>query len=86
VDADVLDGVEPDETAGIGSRTPADAGDEAVCTRQTFDLGAGLIGHGRVFGSLDDRRERPVDIEQNGRLLRLAPQPNELDGRAHDAS
>ena len=81
MDADVLDRVQTDQAASVVRRAAADAGDEAVLVRQPSDLGPGLLGHGRILGPLHDRRQRPVDVEQDGGLLRLAAEPNEQNRR-----
>ena len=83
VDADVLDAVEADHPPRVCRRPPADAGDERVTAGEALDLGPGLLGHGGILGPLDDRRERPVDVEEHGRLLRLAPESHQADGGAH---
>jgi hypothetical protein len=83
VDADVLDAVEADHPSRVGRGPAADAGDERISVRQALDLLPRLQRHGGVLGPFDDRRERPVDVEEHGRLLRLAPESHQADRGAH---
>jgi hypothetical protein len=85
MDTGVLDPVDADQRSGVRGRPPAHARDEPVPARQSPELGAGLVRHGRVLGPPDDRRERPVDVEEDSCLLGLAAQPHEQDRRAHHA-
>jgi hypothetical protein len=83
VHADVLDSFEPDHPPRVGRGSSGDARDERVPARKPLDLTAGLGGNHRVFWPLDDRRERPVDVEQHGRPLGLAAESHQPDGGAH---
>ena len=82
----MLDAFQVDEAANLRRRPPTDAGDEAVRARQALDLGKRLLRHGCVFGTLDDRSERPVHVEEDGRLLGVAAEADEQDGGAHIAT
>ena len=42
---------------------PAQAGDEEVAPGEASQLGARLLGNLGELGPRDDRRERPVDVE-----------------------
>ena len=83
VHADVLDVVEPDDPPRVGRGPPADAGDEPVAPGQPLDLTPSLLRDRRVLGTLDDRREGAVDVEEDRRSLRLAAESHQLDGGAH---
>jgi Sulfite exporter TauE/SafE len=68
----VAHAVHADETPRVLTRAAADEGDECVPTGETLDLAASLLGDGRLVRSLHDRRERPVDVEQDcGSIRRL---------------
>jgi hypothetical protein len=84
VDAYVFDPLDADEPAHIGGGSAADAGDEPVAPGQPLDLPSSLVGDGRVFRPLDDRRERPVDVEENGGVLGLAAEASQQGGSAHE--
>src|SRR5205807_611677 len=75
VHADVDDAVDTDEPLGIRARTSADAGDEPVASDEPRDFGSSRLRHGRQFGPRDDRRERPVDVEQDRRRRGLGCKP-----------
>src|SRR5207244_1606566 len=47
------------------------------------ELGARLVGHARVLGPLDDRRERSVDVEEECRPLRLRRESREKGAFRH---
>jgi Sulfite exporter TauE/SafE len=70
VHADVPNAVHTDESRGLFARTPADAGDQGVPAGQAAQLSPRLLRHGRELGSRHDRRQRPVNVEQDCRALR----------------
>ena len=75
--ADVDELVEPDDSARVGSRAAADAGDERVTPVQPAELFPGRLGHRGVVWHVHDRREDPVDVEQDGRPFGLLGEPRE---------
>jgi hypothetical protein len=83
MNADVRDVVEPDDPPCVGRRPPTDAGHEPVAPGQPLDFPPGLLRNCRVLRALDDGRESAVDVEQDGRSLRLAPESHQPDGGAH---
>ncbi len=83
VHSDVLEPVEADEPLGLRRRPAADAGDEAVAADEALQLRFRLLGNRCVLRPLDDRRERPVHVEDHRGHLGLAPKPHEQGRGAH---
>jgi hypothetical protein len=65
--ADDRDPVDAEHPLDLGAGATAHARDEGVPARQARDLAPRLVGDTRVLGPLDDRRERPVDVEEDRR-------------------
>ena len=65
--ADVGDRPDRDDLPGGGRTAPADAADDAVALGDLDQQRARRLGHVRVGGVPDDRRERAVDVEQHRR-------------------
>jgi len=54
-----------DLAGGVGAAT-ADAADHLVALGDLYEHAASGLGHVGVDGVAHDRRERPVDVEQDG--------------------
>src|SRR5206468_2566799 len=67
VNADVDDALDADQARGLLAGPPAHARDQRVAAGEAPHLLARLVGNGRQLGPRDDRRERPVDVQQHGR-------------------
>ena len=66
--ADVDELVDPDDAPGLRLGTSADTGDERVPPAEPAKQRARRGRHARVLRAVDDRRERPVDVEQERSL------------------
>ena len=66
---DVLDPLGANDHSRLERRPTADAGDEAVGGREAIEAGGQLGADDHVLGSIGDRGEGPVDVEQEGRGL-----------------
>ena len=77
MDADVDDALDTDEPRRLLARAPAHASDQGVAPGEPAYLLTRLLGHGRQLGPRDDRRERPVHVEQHGRAAGLGAQPRQ---------
>jgi hypothetical protein len=77
MNADVLDPFDAHHPTDVGRHAAAHASDERVALRQARHFSAGFLRHGGILRPLDDRSERPVDIEENSRLLGLGAKTNE---------
>ena len=75
--ADVDDALHAYEPCRLLARAAADAGDQAVTPGEPLHLRARLLRDGRQLGPRDDRRKRPVDVEQHGRPRRFLAQPRQ---------
>ena len=71
VRADADDAVHAESRPHVLARAPAHDRDERVAADEPLELGAGLRRRRRVLGPLDDRREHPVEVEEEPRLGRL---------------
>ena len=68
--ADIADGIDANETAGVAAGATADAGNEKVVARKlTKDL-LGCRGYLGELGPVDDRSKCAVDIENDRGLCR----------------
>ena len=83
MDADVRDPVDADEPCGVLAGAAAHAGDERVAAEEAAQRGAGLVGDSGVLRARDDRRERPVHVEQDRRALRLLREARQGGGDRH---
>ncbi len=78
---DDLDPLDADEPARVLARAAADAGDEQVAPGQPGELRPGPFGHSRELRPRRDRRERPVDVEdERASLGRVREGGEELRG------
>ena len=77
MDADVDDALDADEPRRLFAGPPADARDQRVAPGEAPHLGARLLRNNRQLGPRDDRRERPVHVEQHGRPAGLGAQPRQ---------
>ena len=71
VKARVLDAADPDQPADIGGGTSRDASDAGIAAREPAQQLRGLLRDLGVRGPLDDRRQRPVDVEEQRRARRV---------------
>ena len=79
VRAQVGDRAERDDPAGVGGAPAGHAGDHAVAARDLDQRPPGALGHVRVVGVQNDRRQHAVDVEQDGGALRVGLQwPQQL--------
>ena len=78
--AEIGDRADGDHGASLGGLAAAHAGNEPVALGRPDEQLAGGLGHVRVGGVLDDRRQGPVDIEQDGGTLRVGAQRRERLG------
>ena len=62
---------------GCVARPPRHAGDETEAESEPAELQACLVGHGGILGSLDDRGEHAVDVEEQRRPLGLGRKAGE---------
>jgi hypothetical protein len=65
VRAEVGDRPDRDHRAGVGRLATTDAGHHLVAARDPDQQLTGRLGHLGGGGVLDDRRQRPVDVEQD---------------------
>ena len=77
MDADVDDALDADQPRRLRAGPPAHARDQRVAPGEAPHLLARLLGHGRQLRPRDDRRERPVHVEQHGRPAGLGAQPRQ---------
>jgi hypothetical protein len=63
--AEVGDRAERDDPAGVGRPAAGDAGDGPVLARDLDQRAPRRLGHVRVVGLGDDRREDAVHVEQD---------------------
>jgi hypothetical protein len=78
--AEVGDRAERDDPPGHERPPAAHARDAAVGLGDPDEDGAGGLRDLRVVGMAHDRRERPVDVEQDGRPAGIRPQRGERLG------
>ncbi len=78
--ADICDRPQPDDPARDRRPASADAADDRVALGDGDQLLAGGLGNVCVVGVADDRRERPVDVEQDARAGRIGAQRGERLG------
>jgi uncharacterized membrane protein YfcA len=78
VDADVHDAIDPDQPRRVLAGPPADARDQGVAADEPAHLLARLLWNDGELGPRNDRRERPVYVEQHGRPAGLGAQPRQL--------
>ena len=69
--AEVGDRAERHDPAGVGRPAARHAGDDAVAARDLDQRPARRLGHVRVVGLRDDRRQHAVDVEQDRGALGL---------------
>jgi hypothetical protein len=74
VRAEVGDRAERNDAAGVGGAAARHAGHDAVALGDLDERPAGGLRHVRVVRVLHDRREHAVDVEQDGRALRVVLQ------------
>ena len=74
VRAGVGDPADAHQPPRVGGRAAGDAGDEAVPAREAAQQERGLLGTCRVLGTPDDRRERAVDVAEDGCAPRVGQQ------------
>ena len=74
MDADVDDAVDADEPRRLRAGPSAHARDQRIAAGEPPDFLARLLGNGRQLRARDDRRERPVHVEQHGRAAGLGAQ------------
>src|SRR5206468_364873 len=67
--AHIPERLEPDQAPGLGRTAPADAGDERVARLERSQELPCRPRHGRILGARRDRRERAVDVEDQGRAV-----------------
>ena len=77
MDADVDDAVDADEPRRLLAGPSAHASDQGIASDEPPHLLTRLLGHGRQLRPRDDRRERPVHVEQHGRTAGLGAQPRQ---------
>ena len=65
--SDHLDAVDGDDPTSVLAQATGDAGNERVAASEAGELGAGRLGDDCEFGARHDRRERAVDVEEEGR-------------------
>jgi hypothetical protein len=75
--ADIDELVETDDSARIGARAAADAGNERVAAVQPAQLLPGRLRHGRRVRHVHDRCQDTVDVEQDRRPIGLRSEPRE---------
>jgi hypothetical protein len=75
VGADVAHPVDVDEAPRVLAGPSADAGDEGVPPGEARNLCARLVRHTGVLGPRSDRRQRPVDVEEDRSALRRLGKP-----------
>ena len=69
--------VDADDRARDVARPPGDAGDERVASGQALELTAGRGRDRRVLGPRHDRRQHPVDVEEERRAFRFGREQGE---------
>ena len=74
---------EPDDPPCIVPGPATHAGDQRVLVVQPPELVARLLGDARILGTIDDRGEHAVDVEDDRRALGRLPQPLEQLVRLH---
>ncbi len=70
VTADDLDAVDSDQVARNDARSASHRADEGIAHDKVAQHGPRVSRYRRVLRSVDDRRERPVNVEQDGGALR----------------
>ena len=78
--ADVRDRAERDDAPRVLRLAAADAADDRVALGDGDELHARRLGDVGVARVADDRRERAVDVEQDGRARRVRAQRSERLG------
>ena len=74
---DVRERVDADDPPGLRSGPAAHARHERVPRRESSQLAASRVGHARVLGPRDDRREHAVDVEEQRRGGGIQPELRE---------
>ena len=75
--ADADDAVHADAGSHVLARPAAHDRDERVAPDEPLELRARLRWRGRVLRPLDDRRQHPVEVEEQSRLGRISREPRE---------
>jgi len=77
VHPDVDDPVDANQPPGFLAAAAADAGDEGIPPGQALELHPRLLRHLGQLGARDDRRQRPVHVQEHGRPGRILAQPRQ---------